>query len=152
MRGYRLKSFDLGGVNAAEEPVLFEGTKDSRQDVTAVLSSDVATIAGRVTGEDGRDPDDYRVIVFSVDRTRWFTGSAYVEITAGPNVDGGYVVQDLPPGDYWVAAVDAVEGDASSGEWQTPEFLGRLTLPATRVSAGARQRVPADLRLIRRAR
>ena len=122
LRGYRLKSIDIGAVNAVEEPAFFESARDSRTDVIATLSSDVATLSGRVTDDKGRDLNDYRVIVFSVDRSRWYQGSQNVQMTAGPNLDGGYTILDIPPGDYWVAAVDAVEGDAISGEWQTPSF------------------------------
>jgi hypothetical protein len=123
--------------------------KDSRSDVTVVLASDVGSIAGTVR-DDGREPDDYRVIVFPVDRAKWFTGSPYVQIVAGPNPDGRYVILDVPPGEYWVAALNVVEGDAVSGEWQNPDFLSGLMVQATRVIAGERQHVTADLRLIRR--
>jgi hypothetical protein len=150
LRGYRLKSLEIGAVNAAEERFVFDSVRDSRDDVTALLSSDVATISGTVTEADGRELDDYRVIVFPVDRTKWFTGSPYVQIVAGPNPDGRYVILDVPPGDYWLAAVNLVEGDATSGEWQNPDFLSRLAVQARRVSAGERQQVAADLRLIRR--
>lgn len=150
-RGYRIKSVDLGASNAAEEPVVFEGEKDSRDDVTVILSSDVATIAGRVT-DDGRELNDFRVIVFAVDPARWYTGSPYVQMTAGPGLDGGFVVQDLPPGEYWTAAVDVVEGDAVSGEWQSADFLRGFAGQARRVEVGPRGNVRVDLRLVRRQR
>ena len=150
--GYRLKSVQIGPVNAAEAPVLFESDKDSRDDVSVVLSSDAATIVGRVTDDDGAEPDDYRVLVFPLDRSRWFTGSPYVQLTAGPDVNGRYAVPDLPPGEYWVVALDVVEGDATSGEWQTSELLSALIGNARRVSLPERQNVTADLRLTRRAR
>lgn len=150
-RGYRIKSVDLGAANAAEEPVVFEGPKDSRDDVTVVLSSDVAAIAGRVT-DDGRELNDFRVIVFAVDPARWYAGSPYVQVTAGPGLDGGFVVQDLPPAEYWIAAVDVVDGDAVSGEWQNADFLTGLAGQARRVELGPRGNVRADLRLVRRQR
>jgi hypothetical protein len=148
--GYRVRSAMIGGFNAAEEPVVFEGAKDSRDDVIVVLSSDVATIAGRVT-DDGRELNDFRAIVFAVDPARWYTGSPYVRMTAGPGLDGGFVV-DLPPGDYWIAAVDVVEGDAVSGEWQNADFLTGLAGQARRVEVGPRGNVRTDLRLIGRHR
>lgn len=150
VRGYRLKSVDVGSVNGAEEPVHFGSAKDSRADVTVTLSADVGMVAGRVTDDGGREPDDYRVIAFPLNRERRFPNSPYVEIVGGPNVDGGFVVLDLPPGEYWLAAVAVVDGDAVSGEWQTPEFLESLVRGARRVSVGEGQRVAADLRLIRR--
>jgi hypothetical protein len=61
-------------------------------------------------------------------------------------------VTSLPPGDYFAAAVDWIEGDGNSGDWQNPDVLAALSTTAQRVTVGERQRASADLRLIRWAR
>jgi hypothetical protein len=147
--GLRLKSVSVGSVNAAEESVHFAGVEDSRTDVTVVVSDDVATITGEVT-ENRRALGDYRVIAFPVAQERWWAGSPYVRIEAGPNADGRFEFRDVSPGDYWLVAVDAVDGDATAGEWQSPEFLRTLTLRARRVVIGERQNAVVDLTLVRR--
>jgi hypothetical protein len=147
-----LKSVDVGGINAADDPVVFAGRDDSRTDVTVVVSPTSGSIAGRVRDERGESPDDFRVLVFSTSRTRWFGGSRYVRIVAGPELDGGFTLPALVPDDYWVVAVDGIEGDLESGEWQNPDVLNRLSTSARRVSVGEGQRAAIELRLVRWAR
>jgi hypothetical protein len=148
--GWWLKSVDIQGVNAAEEPVMFSGARDSRDDVTIVLSSTAATVAGRVRTDDARAVDDFRVVLFSTRRDRWFPGSPYVRMVGGPDADDGYTLNSVPPGEYFVVAVSTLDGDGDSGEWQDPEVLDRLALVATRITAGENQRITANLTLVRR--
>ena len=150
--GWWLKAVNIGGVNAVEEAVLFAGPNSSRSDVTVVFSSSAGDLSGRVTDERGAPADDYRVVVFSTNRDRWFAGSQFVRVAAGPDGDDGFRVTSLPPGEYFAAAVDGLDGDADSGEWQNPDVLAALSTRAQRVTVGERQRAAADLRLLRWAR
>ena len=145
--GYWLKSVDVAGVNAAVTPVSFDGPDDSRADVTLVVSANGGMVTGRVADETGRPVESYRVVVFSTDNERWFAGSPAVRITGGPEVDGTYSVRSLPPGDYWAVAVDIIDGDGDSGDWQNPDVLARLAPLASRVSVAAGQRATVALRL-----
>ena len=151
-RGLWLKAVNVGGVNAVEEAVLFNGAGSSRTDVTVVFSSSAGDFSGHVVDERGAPADDYRVVVFSTNRDRWFAGSQFVRIVGGPDRDDRFTVTSLPPGDYFAAAVDGIDGDADSGEWQNPDVLTALSTRAQRVTVGERQRAAADLRLIRWAR
>ena len=148
--GWWLKSVDIQGVNAAEEPVTFSGARDSRDDVTIVLSSAGATVAGRVRSDDARAVDDYRVVLFPARRDRWFAGSRYIRMVGGPDADGGYTLNSVRPGEYFIVAISELDGDGDSGEWQDPEVLDRLSLVATKIAAGERQQVTANLTLVRR--
>jgi protocatechuate 3,4-dioxygenase beta subunit len=150
--GLWLKSADVAGVNAAEYPVPFAGPDDSRSDVTVVVSSASATMTGRVADEAGRAVDDYRVVAFSMNRDKWFAGSPHLRITGGPEADGGFIIRSLPPGDYWVVALDAIDGDGDSGDWQNPDVLASLITAAARVSLEEGQRAVTNLRLTRWAR
>jgi hypothetical protein len=145
--GYWLKSVDVAGVNAAIDPVSFDGPDDSRADVIAVVSALGGALTGRVADDAGRAVEDYRVVVFSTDQGQWFAGSPAMRITGGPEVDGTYTVRSLPPGDYWAVAVDSIDGDGESGDWQNPDVLARLAPFASRISVAAGQRVTAALRL-----
>jgi hypothetical protein len=149
-RGWWLKSVLVAGTNAVETPVRLSGPGDSRADVVAVFSSETGSIGGRV-GDDRGDPvADYRVVAFPTDRARWFGKSPYVRITAGPEGDGGFTIGTLPPGDYYVVAVDRLEGDGAAGEWQNPDVLAVLSASASRISLAANQRAALSLRLVRR--
>ena len=145
--GYWLKSVDVGPVNAVEEPVILTSAEDSRSNVRIVVADSAGTITGRVADADGGVPDDFRVVVFSTNRGRWWASSPYVRMTGGPDADDGFSVRSLPPGEYFVSAVDSLDGDGESGDWQNPDFLERLSLTATRVTVAERQQVVTDLRL-----
>jgi hypothetical protein len=68
---------------------------------------------------------------------------------ARPAQDGSFEVASLPPGEYWVAAIDPVEGNEVSGDWLTPESLEKLSFRARRVTLAERERHLTVLRLIR---
>jgi hypothetical protein len=147
--GSWLKAVNIGGINAVEEPVVFNGADSSRTDVTVVFAVSAGHLSGRVVDERGAAADDYRVVVFSTNRERWFAGSQFLRIVGGPDVNGGFTVPSLPPGDYFVAAVDGIDGDADTGDWQNPDVLAALSASAQRVTVGERQRAVADVKLIR---
>jgi hypothetical protein len=61
--------------------------------------------------------------------------------------DGTFHLTSLPPGDYFVAALDRLE---DAGDWQDPEFLRDISLRAVRVTLAERQSQTSTLRVIRR--
>jgi hypothetical protein len=60
-----------------------------------------------------------------------------------PGVDGKYVIRDLPPGDYLLAAVTDVDQD----EWQDPAFLERLQPGSIKVTIAEGEKKTLDLRI-----
>src|SRR5262245_4188108 len=113
------------------------------------ISSGGGTIAGHVTDARAVPIDHYSVIVFSTDRAKWTANPRSIRFAA-PSPDGGFEVADLPPGEYWVAAVDAISGNQGGGDWQKPDVLESLAPRATRVVLGEHERYLTVLRLIRR--
>jgi len=138
--GWWIKSAFIGPTNAAEDPVTFTTPADSRDDVSLVLANTAASITGSAVDESGRAAADCWIIVMAVDSGRWFPGSPYVR-AALSNQTGRFTVASLPPGEYWVTAVDVVEGDTTSGEWQHAELLDALAPRARRVVLAERQRL-----------
>jgi hypothetical protein len=61
---------------------------------------------------------------------------------------GRFAVEGLPPGEFWVAAVDRVPGDEQEGEWQTPAALGSLVPGAQRVRVSEGEPAAMTLRLV----
>jgi len=112
-------------------------------------SSVSAAISGHVTDATSAPVSNYTVVVFPTDRTKWSVTPRLLRL-ARPAEDGSFEVSSLPPGEYWVAATDPVEGADVSGDWLKAETLERLSFRATRVTLTERQRVMTVLRLIRR--
>jgi hypothetical protein len=108
-----------------------------------------AAISGHVTDATSAPVSNYTVIVFPTDRTKWSVTPRLLRL-AQPAEDGSFEVSSLPPGEYWVAATDPVEGADVSGDWLKIETLERLSFRATRVTLMDKQRFMTVLRLIRR--
>ena len=108
-----------------------------------------AAISGHVTDATSAPVSNYTVVVFPIDRTKWSITPRLLRL-ARPAEDGSFEVSSLPPGEYWVAATDQVDGADPSGDWLKPEALERLSFRATRVTLTEHQRVITVLRLIRR--
>jgi hypothetical protein len=85
------------------------------------------------------------VIAFAINRDAWFDGSRHVkQVSRGAN--GSFDVIGLPPGEYYVAAVDV----STPLDPQAPGTLESLVSRATRVTAREGAVSEVTLRLIRR--
>lgn len=139
--GWWLKSVTIDGRNATDTPVVFTA-RGLRADVDGVLSTDGAEISGRAL--DGRKEPvaTYVAVAFAVNRAQWYPGSRHLR-AALPEANGEFRLGALPPGDYFVVALDRF--DASSIEDSV--VLQRLLPLARRVTMSAGQRLAIDLPL-----
>ena len=140
--GWFLKSVDLNGRNAADEPVTFGAGTDSRGQVNVVFSSAGAEISGRVVNGRNEPVGTYVVIALPVDRNRWYNGSRFIKL-AHPDEEARFSLGMLPPGNYWVAAVDALPDESL----EDPDLLERLSTIGRRTTLISGQRLVTDLPL-----
>jgi hypothetical protein len=141
--GWSVKAIRAGGRDVTDQPLPFGTTRDSLDNVEIVLTNRAGTITGNVTDGRGQAVGDGTVIVFATDPDRWYQGSRFLAATRVKS-DGAYALPDLPPGDYYVAAIDWTQGD----EWQDPNLLSTLTSRASRVLLGEGQSASVSARLI----
>jgi len=144
-----VKSVVIDGADVTDVPFDFGFTPQTHTDAQVVVSSAGAAIAGHVTSASSTPVTDYSVIVFGTDRGTWFLNSHRVRL-ATARQDGSFEVTGLPPGEYWVAAVDRIERGGVAGDWQKPEALEQLSFRALRVTLTEGERHMTILRLIRR--
>jgi protocatechuate 3,4-dioxygenase beta subunit len=142
--GWWLESVNIDGVNAADDPVLFETPDDSRDGIEIVFSTDGAEVSGRATNGRNDPVATYEAVVFPADRNRWYAGSRYVK-TARPNQDARFSIAALAPGDYWIATVDALPDAAV----QDVDMLVKLSTVARRVTIGAGEKLSIDVPIAR---
>lgn len=139
---WRLKAIRAHGSDVTDEPLSF-GTKDeSLTDIEIVLTNKVSGITGSVTDARGQVVTDYTVIVFAANADRWYQGSRFFTFTR-PKADGTFAVTDLPSSEYYVAAVDWLQGTEGFGEWQDPALLKSIAPRATRVTLADGQLRPS---------
>jgi hypothetical protein len=144
-----LKSVAINGADVTDVPFDFSLTAQTIKGAEIVVSNGGGVIAGHVTDARSAPVRDYAVVIFSTDRSKWFANSRFLKL-GRPSQDGSFEVVGLPPGEYWVAAVDSIQGNQNSGEWEKPEVLETLSTRATRVVLAERERSTVMLRLIRR--
>jgi hypothetical protein len=82
----------------------------------------------------------YVAVAFPTARENWYSGSRYIQL-ARPDEQGQFRLGMLPPGEYWVLAVDALEDAAV----QNRELLERLSGAARRITLAPSQRMTTEL-------
>ncbi len=141
--GWTLKGIYVNGTEITDTAVTFDTRNRSLADVEVVLTSQTTDLVGGVTDARGQLVADYAAVVFSVDRDLWYAQSRFYQLSR-PQQDGTFRVRGLPPGDYYLAALDWVQG----GEWQDPAFLESLAPRAERVTLVEAQYTSAAPKLI----
>jgi hypothetical protein len=162
------QQFSLTGLRAAEyviRPLASRGTTVVRivangQDVTTRtidttsgdISGVVVTMTAKATTIAGSVRDvttsgqQTSVIAFPVEKRQWSQyGFTPLTIKAASFVGPRYSLTGLPPGEYYVVAVDAAFGDA----WRDPAWLDAASHVATRVTLKWEEPVTIDLSLSR---
>jgi hypothetical protein len=144
---WTLKAIRVNGLDVTDDPLPFGAKDQSLTDVDVVLTKNAAGITGGVVDARGASVTDYTVIVFATRPDRWYQGSRFLIFTR-PKADGTFAVADLPPGDYYVAAIDRMQGTEGFGEWQDPAVLQSLVPGSTRITLGEGQKPSVTPRLI----
>jgi hypothetical protein len=143
--GWYLKSLTINGIDATDVPFDFGWMGGTVDGAEVVLSTTGATIGGTAIDREGRPARAFAVVVFPTTREWWYAGSRHVKQRRS-GAGGAFDIGGLPPGDYWVAAVDRLP----AGDWQIPEVLDTLVPGAIRVSLTEGQRRSIEVRLVRR--
>lgn len=127
--GWYVKSVTIGGIDVTDTPYDFGSVEATVADAEVVLSNAGATIAGSIQRRVSASGSGLTVLVYSTNREHWFDGSRHVKRTT--TADGSFEVAGLPPGDYYVAAVES----STSLDLQAPDTLESLITRAARVTA-----------------
>ena len=125
------------------------GVTETFQDIEVVVSGLGAALIGRATDDRAAPVRDYTVAVFPTDRSKWTLRSRWLKARRSAQ-DGTFRLTGLVPGDYWIVAVDRLEGSDVAGELQSPDILDALSSRAARITLGEGQSRDLTLRLIRR--
>ena len=118
----------LNGDDVIDTPLDFGGARNV-DDVTLVFTDRVSELSGLVLDEDGDLRTGLTVIAFPIDSSLWLPLARQIRASR-PDQNARYQIRGLPPGDYWLVAVDVVQ----DGEWYDPRFLQRVRSGAARVT------------------
>lgn len=136
-----LKSAVTAGRDILDFPLEVRANQDVA-DLTLTMANQTQELSGTLTDAQSMPATAYTVIVFSTD-TRFWTPQSRRIVSSRPGTDGRYIVRNLPPGDYLVAAVT----DVDPGEWFDPKFLEQLRAASAHVTLVPNDKKVLDLRL-----
>lgn len=123
---WTVKTITHDNVDITDQALDF-GEKDV-DGVEITLTSKVSDLTGDVS--DGtRRVQDYAVIIFSSDPSKWIDRSRFVTLARSAQ-QGRFEVRSLPPDDYLAVALPNVNGT----EWMDPDFLQSVASLATAFS------------------
>jgi hypothetical protein len=113
--------------------------------VVLTFSNRHTQLAGVLQTPAGTPAVEYFIVVFTTDRSLWRNQHRRLRSTR-PATDGAFSLTDLPPGDYYVAALTDLDP-----AWQTSAFLEPLVAAgaAVKVTIGEGEAVRQDLQLTR---
>ena len=138
---WSIRSVRLNGLDVTDAGIEFKPNEDI-SGVEVELTNKVTTIAGMVKTSRGETSKDYTAIVFAQDKQKWIGNGRY-QSAGRPDQDGRFKISGLPPGDYYVIAVDRLE----PGQSGDPDFLESIRTKATPLSLREGDTKNVDLRL-----
>ena len=139
--GVSIRAVRLGAADVTDSGVEIKPNEELTG-LEVELTNRITTIVGLVTNPRGEPSKDYSALVFAQDSEQWTANSRY-RSSGRPDQDGRYRIAGLPPGRYYIVAVDHLE----PGQASDPEFLERVRSKATAFSLSEGETKSIDLKL-----
>ncbi len=140
--GWMLKSVTINGKDVTDSGAEFK-SGEQVSNLEIVATAKVTEINGAVTASNGAPLKDYTVVLFSDDPEQWALPMSRWVSGARPDQDGRFKIRSMPPGSYYVIALDYVE----AGAWTDPELLERLKTRAKHFTLADGATETMDLKL-----
>jgi len=138
--GWTIKSVIVNGRPATDLPLRIRPGESTA--LTITFSDKVAEIAGRLVSASGQPAAEFAIVVFTADQTYWGLQSRRTT-QVRPQPDGSYRVANLPPGDYYLAAVAGFD----PADLANPGFFDQLVAASVRITLAEGEKKTQDLRL-----
>ena len=140
--GWAVRAVRYRGADVTDSGIEFKANENFA-DIEVEITNRLTDVSGLVTNNRGIAQKDFSVVVFPQDRDKWTPNSRYVR-TSRPDQDGRFKVNGLPPGAYYVVALDYLD---TSGDWSEPDALERLLSKAATFSINEGETKTVDLKI-----
>jgi hypothetical protein len=142
-RGWTLRSVVVDGHEVIDTPL--EVRPGQKLTGAALVLSDRQTeVNGTLSDAQGRPLTEYTILAFPTDSALWRPQARQIT-TVRPDQNGKFQIRGLPPGDYFLTAIDPQQ----PGEWFVPAFLEQQAADASRLTLSEGATRTQDLRLSR---
>ncbi len=142
LRGWSAESAMSGDVDALDRPIQVT-LNATVPDLVVTFVDQPAQVVGVVTDASGQPARNYRIVIFTADRSLWGGDERRIKPPVPVLPDGTYTVSDLPGGEYFLAAVTDVTPD----DLKDDAFLGELAKAAIPISLRAGEHRVQNVRL-----
>ena len=140
LTGWFLKAVVIEGKDVTDVPV--DLASIGARPIEVQLTQRLSQVSGSVLDAANRPTMGYSVVVFPADSTQWTSYSRFIA-TARPDQNGRFLITGLPPGNYFVRAVELLR----SGAERNPDTLERLRSGATALMLKDQESASVTLRL-----
>jgi hypothetical protein len=137
---WRVRSAMIDGRDVMDVPLDVAATDVGGMVVTFVER--LGSIDGTLTTPAGAPAADFTVVVLTTDQRLWRPGARRIRAVR-PSDTGRFVIQDLPGGEYLVAALT----DVDASDLGDPGFLTSIVRDAIRVNVAEAANVTQNLRI-----
>jgi hypothetical protein len=135
-----IRSAVVNGRDALDTPFDFGLAGEAFRDVEVVVGNDAASVSGDVVDARQNPVEQYIVRLFSTDPAQWYARSQRLKI-GRPASSGRFRITGVPPGDYWLVAVESSDDPVTTDDSAELAQLEELARRAERVTLG-----PSDAR------
>jgi hypothetical protein len=143
-KGWVLKSIIADGRDVLDDLLVITEGSPAVTPIVVTFGEQRSALFGRLETATQQPAVDYTVLAFTTNQAWWTQPFRRVRTTR-PATNGEFAFEDLPPGEYFLAALTDIEPD----EWQDRTFLAALIGSAVRVTVGENERHVQNLRLAR---
>jgi hypothetical protein len=142
---WTLKAVRARGIDVTDRAIVFGRNDQSLTDIEVVLTDRIAGVRARIADDHARPAAGARLVVFSMDRDRWYAASRFLRLGEARD-DGTVEIAGLPPGSYYGAAIAQIPSDGRDA-WQDPAFLESLVPRAASFALGDGDKRVLNLKL-----
>ena len=138
--GWAVRAIRVNGIDVTDAIEVKPNQNISGIDVE--LTNKLTAVAGVVKDTRGDAVKRYTAVAFAQDRNKW--ASPRYASSGHPGADGRFTIRGLPAGEYYIAAVDALE----PGQERDAAFFERLRASATAISLNDAETKDLQLRVV----
>jgi hypothetical protein len=130
------------GRDVLDSPLTLTRNSPETTDLVLTLTDQHTSLSGMLVTSGGRPAVDYTIIAVTTNREWWRPPFRRV-LTARPGSDGAFQMDDLPPGDYFLAALAQI----APNEWLDPRVLEQIAGSGVPVTIGPGERKVQSLQI-----